>query len=570
MIQGGEVRYVVYIGGVQQAQAGLNQMEQSANKTEASISNLNGALRTMSGALGVGFGAHALIGFAKDAVQSAADYEGAMKRIVFASSSMEEGQKNLAFIRAEVDKFRIPLQEATDDYGKFLAMLAGSDIAGDQVRELHDQILTIAKIKGLDAGQLSAGVMNLGKMLEAGGMDARHLRPLEMQLSGIGQYIARLMGTTVHGLAEMRNKGLLASADPKILLEAVKQQAADLEKFLPESLTTLQSGLNDVSNAWLEFKNNLVLENKAEIIGLFKAMQDGVRYLSEHKEDIKSIAHFAVTATKAWVGYHAAMLLVNTANGTYRAFMQGYAGQSAAITSAAETQAVAFNSLAMAMERVAFATEAMAGASLTGVRGLGALGIPLAGAGAATAASAEAGALAGVSVVSGALLVALAAGSIVALTEAMRGDAASNTGKVLSPGTGIYDAQFLGRNYTDTLGYNITPAGDTAYNTRMRYGVDSSALGGNQWDRLSPGMRAKVVQAATQKPATEQAAGKIKPPTDHVTGQRVVTYNFHIKEINGIKENIVKEGGKMDEEDFAERMKQVILSTLRDSHIDYR
>ena len=115
--------------------------------------------------------------------------------------------------------------------------------------------------------------MNLGKMLEAGGMDARHLRPLEMQLSGIGQYIARLMGTTVHGLAEMRNKGLLSAADPKILLEAVKQQAADLEKFLPESLTTLQSGLNEVSNAWLEFKNNLVLENKAEIIGLFKGMQ---------------------------------------------------------------------------------------------------------------------------------------------------------------------------------------------------------------------------------------------------------------------------------------------------------
>lgn len=569
MIQGGEVRYVVYIGGVQQAQAGLNQMEQSANRAERGITNLNGALRTMSGALGVGFGAHALVSFAKDAVQSAADYEGAMKRIVFASSSMEEGQKNLAFIRAEVDKFRIPLQEATDDYGKFLAMLAGSDIAGDQVRELHDQILTIAKIKGLDAGQLSAGVMNLGKMLEAGGMDARHLRPLEMQLSGIGQYIANLMGTTVHGLAEMRNKGLLSAADPKILLEAVKRQAADLEKFLPESLTTLQSGLNDVSNAWLEFKNNLILENKAEIIDLFKGMQDGVKYLSEHKEDIRSIAHFVVTAAKAWVGYHAAMLLVNTANSTYRAFTQGYAGQSAAIVSAAETQAVAFNSLAMAMERVAFATEAMAGASLTGIRGLGTLGIPLAGAGAATAASAEAGALAGVSVVSGALLVALAAGSIVAITEAMRGEAASNTGRVLSPGTGFYDAQFLGRNYTDTLGYNITPAGDTTYNTRMRYGVYSSAMGGNQWDKLSPGMQAKVIQSATKKPESDNSF-KIKPPTDKVTGQRVVTYNISIKEINGIKENTVNEGGKMNEEDFAERMKQVILSTLRDSHIDYR
>jgi tape measure domain-containing protein len=151
-------------------------------------------------------------------------------------------------------------------------MLAGSGIASDTVRQLHDNILMIAKIKGLDPGQLSAGVMNLGKMLEAGTMDARHLRPLEMQLSGIGKFIADEMGTTIHGLAVMRNKGLLSAADPMVLLKAVEKQAASLAQFLPESTQTLASGMAEVSNAWLDFKNNLVLEHKEDIVQVMHAL----------------------------------------------------------------------------------------------------------------------------------------------------------------------------------------------------------------------------------------------------------------------------------------------------------
>jgi hypothetical protein len=45
-------------------------------------------------------------------------------------------------------KLRIPLMQATEAYGDFLAMVKGSHLASNEVRRLHDEVLTIAKIKG--------------------------------------------------------------------------------------------------------------------------------------------------------------------------------------------------------------------------------------------------------------------------------------------------------------------------------------------------------------------------------------------------------------------------------------
>lgn len=601
MIQGGEVRYVVYIGGVQQAQAGLNQMEQSANRAERGITNLNGALRKMAGsvgmstgaidaaarslgtlsgglrAVGIALSAQALYNFGKEAVETAADYETAVKRIMFASENFAEGQKNIAFITAEAERYKIPIQEATDSYGKFLAMLAGSDIASDKIRNLHDQLLLIGKVKGLADGQLDAAVMNLGKMLEAGGLDARHFRPLEQQLSGIGAFVAKELGMTVHQLALLRNQGKLTTVDPQVLLVAIEKMAASLRQFEPESTQTIRSGLNDVSNAWLTFKNSLVLDNKQDIIELFGTLKDGVKYLADHKDEIVAFAHTVVGLAKAWLAYSAIMkvteltLAFTVAAGTATSAI---AAQNAALITEAElvaALAVEYDALVVSMsglygaEKAAFMATAANAFNLTpnmaGVAASGAAGA--AGAGAAITKGIGAAVLpVAVMYFAGEALAAL-------LPKGTFGQ--SKDGKNLEWWE-VFDritarTDRLLQYQEDSKYAQALSAGTAAYGT----------TGGNLTaELLGLGKPGGVFGYVAGKPvdpkalAAAQAAGKIKPPTDHVTGQRVVTYNFHIKEINGIKENIVNEGGKMDEEDFAERMKQVILSTLRDSHIDYR
>ena len=354
------VRYYVAINGQMQVISALNSMEGAALKTDASMAALAGTMRSMAGALGLGIGAHALISFGKDAVQGAADFETAMKRIKFSSQGAEDGFKNQQFIFKEAAKFKIPLQDATDSYGKFLAMVHGSGMAGEQIRTLHDQLLLIGKIKGLDDGQLSAGVMNLGKMLEAGAMDARHLRPLEQQLSGIAKYIADEMGTTIQNLAVLRNKGKLTGIDPEVLLRAIKRQAQDLEEYLPESLKTIQGNLNEVSNSWLIFKNQLVYDNLGNLQSLFGSLKDGIGWLQDHEEGLISFGKAVIKIGEGVLIYKTAMGLANLAGGGFTKFTNWYLGNSTAVISATERQAIVTNQLALAMERVALATEAMA------------------------------------------------------------------------------------------------------------------------------------------------------------------------------------------------------------------
>lgn len=580
------VRYVVSLQDVN-VTSGLKNMEGSAMSTERSIASLNDTLRSLAGAFGIGLGLHAIVNFGKDAVQGAADYETAVKRIKFASENLVEGGKNMAFITAEADKFKIPLQSATDAYGKFLAMLAGSDIESDRVRKLHDQLLLIGKVKGLGDGQMDAAVMNLGKMLESGSLDARHFRPLEQQLSGIGAFVARELGITVHQLALLRNAGKMTTIDPKVLLSAIEKQAASLEKFLPESTTTIQSQINELDNAWLKFKNDLVYDNIGELKDLFETLKKGVGWLEAHREAIKKAGGVALEVGKIWLGYKIAMGAVNLATSTYTAYMAGYLGKSAAVVSATEAQAIAMNALAASMERVAYASEIMAGASLSGVVGLGATGIPLASAGggvlaAEGAVAGGAGALGGVSLVGGALLVAIAAASLVALANVFQPK--GTKGVSMADYNAIYHGdkpanvspQFNQFSAKQFMGWN-PKTGEADYGTKNVFQRDSSNMNHLAEGQLSLIQKLQKAFPNASIPGKQDnnkigapsggGGSKITAPNDHITGQRVVTYNISIKEINGIKENNVAEGGEMNTKEVAEELRDIIIGIVNDSQI---
>lgn len=573
------VRYVVTLQDVN-VTSGLKAMDSSATSAERSVSALNDTLRTMAGAFGVGFGLHALVDFGKDAVQGAADYETAIKRIKFASADFADGAKNISFINSEVDKFKIPLQDATDAYGKFLAMVKGSGLAGDQIRTLHDQLLLISKVKGLGDGQLNASVMNLGKMLEAGTLDARHFRPLEQQLSGIGKYVADEMGITLNQLAILRNKGKLTGVDPSVLLRAIARQAKELEQFLPESTNTIQSGINEVSNAWLRFKNDLVFDNRKELISLFDTLKEGITWLREHEKDIITFGKTVMTIGKYWLEYKIAMAAVNTVQATYSGFMNGFLGKTVAQTTAYEAQALAINSVTAAIERLNFVTNATNGSFITNAAGAtmantaGNRYMMTAGGAAAAGEGAAIGELAGVSVIGGALLVALTAASAVAIAVAMHDDKAVY--KIKGGEYGHRDNLAFAPT-SDTLGYtfghsdsskNPFSQNDTLYNIKKGfksfYDTVSNVGGNLDWDRLIKS--SKSIEDSTH-PAKHKGSYNISPATDRISGNRPISYYITIKELNGMNHTTITEGTSFDSKKVAMVLRDEIVGIVNDAQI---
>jgi hypothetical protein len=323
---------------------------------------------------------------------------------------------------------------------------------------------------------------------------------------------------------------------------------------------------------------------------LFQTLKDGVGYLKAHEQQIISFGKTLITIGKYWLEYKGLMLLVNTAQSAYNGFMAGYLGETSAVVSATELRAASMNALAASMERVAYASELLAGASLSGAVGLGKYGIPLTGAGTAVAAEegaavAGAGALAGVSVIGGALLVALGSASLIALVNAF-----ADKGKSLKlHGGGFYDSgvdnplkgQFvddtdkstftLVKPFMRSMEDTSTARMDTVYNVRRKFKQDTADfstfanMSKLQQDMIMRSMPADKDHAPDKKKVAP--AERIIPPNDRVTGQRVISYNINIKEINGIKQNTVNEGGKMEVEEVAEKMADIIESILNDSQI---
>lgn len=351
----------------------LKDNEAQALKFEGVLDSLNSKLRMF----GLGFAGHLAIEGIKDWVQGAAEYQDATNRIRFASDTLYEGAENVKFIRSEVDKFKIPLQSTTDAYGKFLAMVQGSGMASERVRKLHDDILLIGKIKHLDAGQLDAGVMNLGKMLEAGALDARHLRPLEMQLSGIGKFIADELGVSVHELAQLRNKGKLTDIDPMVVVEAIRKQAESLKQHLPEALDSLQSHLNETSTAWLDFKNELSLTLKPELVSVTEFLRDASKWLKDNKDNIASLVRVLPDLIKLYLTYKTATLAINTAKMGYNSIMKVWNGNAIQEistinkkTSSYAAEAASVRGLVSEIQRLNYVQNAQNGAFITNASGV--------------------------------------------------------------------------------------------------------------------------------------------------------------------------------------------------------
>ena len=557
------VRYYVAINGQMQVVSALNSMESSAVRTDTAMANLASTMRTIGSTLGVGFGLHSLIEFGKDAVQGAADYEAAMKRIKFASQSAADGLSNQNFILAEASKFKIPFEDATEAYGKFLAMLSGSKMATRDIQQLHDQLLLIGKVKGLSDGQMDAAVMNLGKMLESGGLDARHFRPLEMQLSGVGQYVANELGISIHQLAVLRNKGMMSQIDPQVLLTAIKKQAADLQGFLPESLTTIQSGLNEVHNAWLNFKNDLVFENKDALIGLFDAMKDGIGWLKEHEGTLTFIGKELIFLGKVWVGYKATMALLNVAASTYQGFMAGYLGQTASVVGATEARAVAFNQLAAAMERLVYVQAQQAGMPT------------LAAMSAANAARLSGGAIAAEE---GAAAVGVASLSTIASTVA----AVLGFAAISKIATDWWNEKYgLGRDtnndkyYYDVETHSIRPKESEDKEEKYNYNTSGTMSHRQDMadfrelekerDKAKYGLPSFLYSSSETR--KKDAFTRIAPPVDKVTGQRIVNITNTFKEINGVKSMTVEKGSDIDTDAIGKKIRDVLVEIANDQMI---
>lgn len=595
------VRYVIQVDN----SGAINAFREA----EAAAVNMENSIKNIAGAFGVGLGLHALVDGVKEAVNEYAEFEQSLLRIKNVSDSVAEGLKNQQFILAEAAKFKIPIMETTEAYGEFLTMIRGSHLAASEVRKLHDELLLIGKVTALPNAAMDASVRNLGKLLEQGTLESRHLRPLTYQLSGLQPYIAQQLGVTSQELEKAISSGKLTKSaiDSRVLVDAIEAYAKDLKGKLPESLNTTMSALNELNNEWFNFKNTLAAELRPEIMEVIHALRDSALWLKENKEDVIGMGKSILEIVRIYTFYKIAITGINYANGIYSAFMLGYAGAAAkqvsamgAVTASYKAQTAAIYEeveaiTVMQSEMAAFsAKSAIGGFAPAGLLGAGwAGGKWTKGASAAGKTAIEIeeativgseGALAagaGFTFAEGALVVALGAATLLALDKIL---SPKHVGRFdlgyddtfKNPLRGHFEDQktpyygFVDR--VDKQGRVI--GRDTAFNFERVFVPDTIKTAFDSVRESTSDYLRKMFPETFKDGATnpkKPVPGKygIIPPTDKVTGQRVISYNITIRDIIGQKDVTIQgAGGEAGQiKNISDQIAQALLNVVNDSQL---
>jgi tape measure domain-containing protein len=357
-------------------------VRQALVQTENAASSLDkqmDSLRNNIANIGLAIGAGRLIGLGKEWVEFAADYETAQMRIKNTSDTAYDGAKNLQFIRGEVDKFKIPLMEATESYGQFLAMIKSSGLAGDEVRKLHDEVLLISKVTAVPQYKMDAAIRDVGIMLGEGVLEARHLRALSYVMPQIVPYLAKQLGLDRQEFSKLISSGKLTKSaiDSKLILGAIEEYSKSLEGGLSESLKTTRSELNALNTAWGDFKQNIVLTLKPELVNLTNNLENGAKWLLINKTEVLGFAKAGLKIIEFIIAYRVGVLLLNTGLGLYRITQNIILGQTirqTALTNSQTTayarQTIAVNTMVAAIERLNFVQNAQNASFITSAAGV--------------------------------------------------------------------------------------------------------------------------------------------------------------------------------------------------------
>ena len=588
---GQTVRYVI------QATDALYPMlvrdERAAMGLERQLAGVNSQIRGIASAIGIGFGLHAIVDLGKSFIQAAADFEVSMLRIKNASENATVGLKNQLFIKKEVDEFKLKLDETADSYGNFLFKMKNAAISSDVKNNLFKELLAVSKVGGLSQEQMASTLYNTSLLLGEGVLETRHLRPLTMAHPNLIPFIAEQMGLkdkekdmfskmlgsetddmmANQKLSQLMSKRLtklgLSSID--VLIPAFNKYYESIKDKVPETLNTIQSGMNEIHTQWVYFQTEIVDKLRPELASFFTSIKDGLGWMREHESGLIKVGQAIAGIVKYWLEYKAVMLAINLGTAAYNTISSLFITETVAETTATAglnremlllnanlenlirlQGMAAIGSGALTRSQVALATT-------TG-------GIPLVAAGGSSAIAGEAAAVTSIAgVVTSAIPIVFGALGIGWMltkaaewdTDRMRKNFNDKWEMVSDPNAPegwkwhekTKDAIKAADNRT--FGYSVA-------DVPMAYETDLDKQLKKKFSWVNGSAKSKTPKAIIDKAA------------DHITGQRVITYNINIHGgVNGqkIDKQVVSSGADMDIKNITSLLAQSLESVVNDSQL---
>lgn len=229
------------------------QMGKASKKGASGMSKLGGAIKGLIGPLAAAAAAWKAFEFGSEAVRAARGFESLTNAINFASGSVEEGAKNMEFLRQRSKMLGTDISASAEGFKTLSASMIGSSLEGQATRDIFDGVQVAATTLGLSAEDAKGTFLALGQIMGKGKVQAEELRgQIGERIPGAFNIAARAMGVTTAELNKMMEQGQLVAED---FLPAFSDE---LKKTFGPGLATAvnssQANFNRFNNTMLELK----------------------------------------------------------------------------------------------------------------------------------------------------------------------------------------------------------------------------------------------------------------------------------------------------------------------------
>lgn len=276
-----------------------NKLTEAGNRGQRAFSGMTTSVNGLIARLGIA-------ALTLNSINTAAQAEGLEQSIIFASGSIEQGARNIEFLRNVSEGLGLEYLTAAQGYKTLAASLQGTKIEGS-LNDIFTAVSEGSTVLGMTRDQVQGTFIALSQMASKGKVMAEELRgQLAERIPGAFNIAARAMGMTTIELNEALEQGKVYSDVflPRFAAEMHKTFGSAVPQASQRAMANLNRFRNATYDLNVAFGDHL-LPTVTKFLREY--IIPGIGWIKEH---IGTVVTLAGAVGVAWVAYKAWNLLL--------------------------------------------------------------------------------------------------------------------------------------------------------------------------------------------------------------------------------------------------------------------
>lgn len=247
-----------------------NTMASGAARARGALSSIGSVIGSTAGQFGVMGGVAGAALFTKGMLDSGQAQDRLRNSLRASTGNMDIAMREIAFVRDMTSRLGLEFESTAASYSKFVSVGKLSKLTFAEIRDTFEGVADATAVMGLSSDEANGAMLALTQMLSKGRVTAEELnQQLAERIPGAVTLMAKSLGVGTAEMLKMMERGELIATDvlPKFGAELKKQ-------FGPEATRNAVSttgAINELKNAWVEFKQELIDAGAVEALKKFMA-----------------------------------------------------------------------------------------------------------------------------------------------------------------------------------------------------------------------------------------------------------------------------------------------------------